>query len=85
MIKLGWRAYRLSRFLAPMNSRDQHERTRSGGLRDVPETAEYLNISERHLREMLRRGEISSVRFGHRVLFAQADLDAAIDRARVTA
>lgn len=46
-----------------------------------PESARYLSISERHLRDLTRRGIIPAARLGKKLtLYARADLDAAVAR-----
>lgn len=54
-------------------------------LRNYAEAAEYLRLSASELRRRVSRGEVATVRFGRKVWFTEADLDAFIERQRVTA
>lgn len=54
-------------------------------LRNYAEAAEYLRLSATELRRRVSAGQVTTVRFGRRVMFTQADLDAFIDAQRVTA
>ena len=57
----------------------------AGYLRKGDE-ARYLNISIRTLTEWMRRGVVAYIKLSRKVcLFRQADLDAAMERYRVTA
>lgn len=51
-------------------------------LMKAPEAAAYLNISERHLWTITHRGELAAIKFGRSKRYAQADLDAYIERRR---
>jgi excisionase family DNA binding protein len=44
--------------------------------RSIVEAAEYLRVSERFVREAIRRGRLRSFRAGRRVLLSRDDLDA---------
>lgn len=46
------------------------------------EASDYLRISERHLCAITRRGELPAIKLGNSVRYAQADLDAYIERCR---
>jgi excisionase family DNA binding protein len=54
-------------------------------LRNYAEAAEYVRLSATELRRRVSAGQVTTVRYGRRVMFTQADLDAFIDAQRVTA
>ena len=55
---------------------------RFGPLFTRKEAAKYLNISERHLWTITDRGDLPRITLDSAVRYAQADLDAYIDRRR---
>lgn len=55
---------------------------KSGPLLTRKEAAKYLNISERHLWTITNRGDLPRITLDSAVRYAQADLDAYIDRRR---
>jgi excisionase family DNA binding protein len=44
-------------------------------LLSIEETAHALNVSNRHLRTLILRGEVRSVRLGRRVLVPREEVD----------
>ena len=59
--------------------------TQAGYLRP-PGAAEYLSVSERHLRDMTRRGLLPVIRLGRRcALYCKTDLDKAMRKFRIAA
>jgi excisionase family DNA binding protein len=54
-------------------------------LLDVPAAAERLNISVRHLRELLYRREVPYLKVGRLVRFDPADLDAWLEARKIPA
>ena len=48
-------------------------------LRTYPESADYLRISERHLRKLVAEGKLRPCRISRRVLFRQESLDMLIE------
>ncbi len=66
-----------------MSTEDTHKTPRkSGPLLKRKEAAEYLGISERHLWTITDRGDLPRITLDSAVRYAQADLDAYIDRRR---
>lgn len=46
----------------------------------IPEAADYFRSSRGHVYNLLRRGELLSVKVGGRTLIRRADVDALIER-----
>jgi excisionase family DNA binding protein len=45
----------------------------------ISQTAKLLGVSESHVRNMIRRGELRAVKFGKRVLVPVEAVDAVVD------
>ncbi len=69
------------------NSGKRDERARSG-IGDLPrlltiaEVAEYLGVTERHIRRLVAERRIPFVKWGHLLRFDPVEIDAWIDAAR---
>ncbi len=55
------------------------------GLYDDESAAEYLDTTERHLERLRSRREITFVRVGRKIRYKKSDLDAFVERNRVSA
>ncbi|QWW67976.1 helix-turn-helix domain-containing protein [Rhizobium sp. WYJ-E13] len=47
----------------------------------IDEAADYLRASREHVYNLLRRGELTSVRAGHRRLIRRVDIDTMLEKA----
>ena len=60
--------------------------TPQAGYFRPPRAADYLSVSERHLRDMTKRGLLPVIRLGRRcALYCKADLDKAMRKFRIAA
>jgi len=57
------------------NRATQDDAVVSGPILDVPETAQFLRISQSLLWKMLRENQITALRLGKRVLFSRSYLE----------
>ncbi|ACI57430.1 DNA binding domain protein, excisionase family [Rhizobium leguminosarum bv. trifolii WSM2304] len=46
----------------------------------IDEAASYIRASREHIYNLMRRGELTSVRAGHRRLIRRADIDRMLER-----